>query len=189
MVSQLMVAPVALVFALAVSACGPGSPTATETPTPTPSATTETPTPEPTTAAPFVPTCENIVDPATISGFAAEGTLITPPAEFRAKMAAEGNALSSIFDAGGVVCQTGQGMGAFEIYAYGQLTTAEFAPLRAQFLADGVVETLAGVGVTYRVPSDMEGLPRVCYFEPGVVLVCGNDDDRIDEITAQVGLS
>jgi hypothetical protein len=183
-------AAVLTVLVVVLTACGPGTPpkpsespkpsaTATATPTPTPSAD-----PEPEVAI----TCETIVSPATIAGFAADGVSITPPADFRAKLINEGNALAAIFDAGGVVCQTGAGAGAFEIYAYGVMSSAQFAPLRSQFVADGHVEQVTDAGVVYTVPNDMEGLPRVCYFRADAFLACGNTNDRINEIVDILGV-
>lgn len=185
-----IVSPVIVIaVALALAACGlGGDPDATPstTPTTTPSVTpTPTPTPEPE---PVVATCENIVSPATIAGFAADGVSITPAAEFHAKMVSEGNALATIFDAGGVVCQTGAGAGAYEIYAYAVMSNAQFDPLRAQFLTDGMIEEVTDAGVLYTVPNDMEGLPRICYFRPDAYLVCGNVGERLDEIVTTLGL-
>ncbi len=178
-----------LTAGLLLAGCGPTDPdAATPTSTPITSATpsaTPTPTPEPS---PAVLSCEGIVTPATIGGFASEGTLITPPAEFDAKLTAEGNALAVFFDAGGVVCQTGAGAGAFEIFAYAPLTEAQFAPVQAQFLAEGYSEQVTDAGLLYRVPDGQEGLPRVCYNRPDAFTVCGNDDDRVGEIVEVLGL-
>jgi hypothetical protein len=182
-------AAVLSVLVLALTACGPGAPKPSKTPSPE-ATVSATPTPEPTEAEPepIVPTCENIVSASTLAGFTSQGVQITPPAEFAIKMANEGNALSAIFDAGGVVCQTGAGLGAFEIYAFGVLSAGQFAPLQSQFLADGMVEQVTDAGILYRVPDDTEGLPRVCYFRPDAFTVCGNDDARIDEIVGVLGL-
>lgn len=175
---------------LLLAGCGPTEPgpasstkpTATASPSATP---TPTPTAEP---APSALACESIVTAATIGGFTSEGTLITPPAEFDAKLTAEGNALAVFFDAGGVVCQTGAGAGAFEIFAYAPLTEAQFAPVQAQFLAEGYSEQVTDAGLLYRVPDGQEGLPRVCYNRPNAFTVCGNDDDRVAEIIEVLGL-
>lgn len=183
-------AAVLTVLVLALTACGPGTPKPTETPTPDASATatstplpTEEPEPEPVAIS-----CETIVSAATIAGFAADGVSITPPADFHAKLVNEGNALDVIFDVGGVVCQTGAGAGAFEIYAYGVMSSAQFAPLRTQFLNEGFIEQVTDAGVLYNVPGDMEGLPRVCYFRADAFLACGNTNDRINEIVDTVGV-
>ncbi|MEO5921847.1 MAG: hypothetical protein ABIQ01_11970 [Pseudolysinimonas sp.] len=174
---------------LVLTACGPGTPEPTKTPKPSASPTasaTPTPTPEP---APVAATCENIVSPATIAGFAAVGIQITPPADFHAKLASEGNAMAVFFDVGGVLCQTGQGFGAYEIYGYGILSAAQFAPVRNQFVSEGYMEVEGDSGVGYEVPSDMEGLPRYCYFRVDEFTVCGNDDVRVSEIMSTLGLS
>jgi hypothetical protein len=183
--------PVLLVaLALTLTACDPGAnggPTPSTTRTVTPSVTptpTEVPEPEPIAA-----TCENIVTPATIAGFTADGISITPPAEFAAKVTSEGNAIAAFFDAGGVLCQTGRGSGAYEIYGYAVLDNAQISTIASQFLSEGYEETVGDVGVQYEVPADTEGLPRLCYFRPDAWSVCGNDDVRLGEIIATLGLS
>ena len=186
-------APVLLAaLALTLTACDPGAngdPTPSTTRTVTPSAT-PTPTAEPTDEpAPAAATCENIVTPATIAGFTADGISITPPAEFAAKMTTEGNAIAAFFDAGGVLCQTGRGSGAFEIYGYAVLDNAQISTIASQFLSEGYEETVGDVGVQYEVPADTEGLPRLCYFRPDAWSVCGNDDVRLGEIITTLGLS
>ncbi len=185
-----LAAALAALTVLALTACGLGTPTPSDTPTPETTASgTPTPTPTPTPdPEPVAATCENIVSPATIAGFAASGVSITPAEEFHAKLVSEGNALAAIFDAGGVVCQTGAGAGAYEIYAYAVMSIAQFDPLRVQFLADGMIEEDTDAGVLYHVPNDMEGLPRICYFRPDAYLVCGNVGERLDEIVTTLGL-
>ena len=113
---------------------------------------------------------------------------ITPPAEFSAKLTSEGNALAAFFTAGGVLCQTGAGAGAYEIYGIAVLSDAQFAPVRAEFLSEGYQEVIGDVGVGYEVPADTEGLPRYCYYRAGEYTICGNDADRIEEIEAILGL-
>jgi hypothetical protein len=181
------VAP-AVLLTLVLTACGPGTPEPTKSPTPKPSATaTPTPTPTPTPEA-VVYTCENIVSPGTIDGFASQGISITPPADFSAKLTNEGNALSAFFTAGGVLCQTGAGAGAYEIYGIAVLSDAQFAPVRSQFLNEGYQEVFGDVGVGYEIPADTEGLPRYCYYRVDEYTICGNDADRIEEIEAILGL-
>jgi hypothetical protein len=183
-------APAALLAVLALSACGPGTPTAGDTETPKPVETvtpSATPTPEPVAL-----TCENIVSPATIAGFTSDDIGITPPAEFSAKLHDEGSELAVFFDAGGILCQTGRGSGAYEIYGYAVLSEAQFAPIRSQWLTPGPdggrIETIGDVGATYEIPGDQEGLPRICYVQIDVFTVCGNDGDRIDEIVDTLAL-
>lgn len=179
----------AALLALTLTACGPGSPDTSPSPTPEPTTASATPTPTPTpTTAPVAYTCENIVSPGTIEGFASQGISITPPAEFSAKLTNEGNALAAFFTAGGVLCQTGAGAGAYEIYGIAVLGDAQFAPVRAQFLAEGYQEVFGDVGVGYEIPGDTEGLPRYCYYRAGEYTICGNDADRIEEIEAILGL-
>jgi hypothetical protein len=175
---------------LTLTACGPGTPATSPSPTPEPTTASATPTPTPTpTTAPVAYTCENIVSPGTIEGFASQGISITPPADFSAKLTSEGNALAAFFTAGGVLCQTGAGAGAYEIYGIAVLTEAQFAPVRSQFLAEGYHEVIGDVGVGYELPGDTDGLPRFCYHRPGVYTICGNESDRIEEIEATLGLS
>jgi hypothetical protein len=186
-------APVLLVaLALTLTACDPGAnggPTPSATRTVTPSAT-PTPTAEPIDEpAPAAATCENIVSPDTIAYFAANGLVITPPSEFAAKLASEGQGLAAFFDAGGVLCQVGGGYEAYEIYGYAVLSETQYAPVVADFLRDGYVETFGDRGVEYRVPDGAEGLPRLCYFRPDAWSVCGNDDVRLGEIITTLGLS
>ena len=185
-------APLAVLAVLALSACDPGTPaTPSDTPAPEPSVSVtpdETPTPEPEGPA-AAPTCENIVSPSTLADFTSAGIAITPPAEFDAKMESEGNAIAVFFDAGGVLCQTGAGLEANEIYGYAVLSDAQFAPVRAQFIADGYLEIDGDVGVGYEVPDGMEGLPRSCYYRAGEFTICGNDEARITEIETILGLS
>jgi hypothetical protein len=179
-----------LALAFALTACDPGANgTASDTPAPTDTPTpSSTPTPEPADPEPIVATCENIVSPATITGFASNGLVITPAADFAAKMSSEGNALAVFFDAGGVLCQVGNGLEAFEVYGYGVLNSAQISTLAGQFLADGYVETVGDVGVQYQVPDDMEGQPRLCYLRPDAFSICGGDDTRLQEIMATLGL-
>ncbi|HEV7742837.1 MAG TPA: hypothetical protein VGO65_10490 [Pseudolysinimonas sp.] len=184
-------APLAVVAVLALSACDPGgtTPSGTTTPEPTVSvAPAATPTSAPADPA-AAPTCENIVSPSTVAEFTSAGIQITPPAEFAAKLASEGNAIAAFFDAGGVLCQTGAGLEANEIYGYAVFSDAQFAPVRSQFLADGYREVDGDVGVGYEVPDGMEGLPRFCYYRAGEFTICGNDDARVSEIEAILGLS
>jgi hypothetical protein len=184
--------PAALLMLATLSACGPGTPSAgdtesskpTESVTPSAEPTTE-PDPEP---APVVLTCESIVSPATISGFDSQGIEITPEADFAAKLATEGNALKEFFDVGGLLCQTGKGAGAYEIYGYGVFSESQFAPVRAQFVADGYLEVFGDIGMGYEVPEDQEGLPRYCYHRVGEFTVCGNGAPRVEEIMAVLGL-
>ena len=186
-----LLAPAVLTIAVALTACGPGTPVADESETPKPTVTAEAPTPTPTPdpdPEPAPVTCESIVTPATISGFASQGIGITPPAAFHDKLVNEGNDLALFFDAGGVVCQTGKGQGAYEIYAYGVLDSAQVATLGGSFVSEGYDEIVGDVGLQYTVPGDMEGLPRTCYLRPGAFSVCGNDDDRIAEIIGVLGL-
>src|SRR3954468_21211971 len=139
----------AVVLTLMLTACGPGTPEPTKSPTPKPSASASappTPTPTPTAEA-IVYTCENIVSPGTIDGFASQGISITPPAEFSAKLTSEGNALAAFFTVGGVLCQTGAGAGAYEIYGIGVFSEAAFAPVRSQFVNEGYQEVFGDVGV------------------------------------------
>lgn len=184
-----LVAP-AVLLTFALTACGPGTPEPTKSPSskPTPNASaTATPTPTPAPAA-IVYTCENIVSPGTIDGFASQGISITPPADFSAKLTSEGNALAAFFTAGGVLCQTGAGSGAFEIYGIAVLSDAQFAPVRSQFLSEGYQEVVGDVGVGYEIPGDTEGLPRYCYHRVNEYTICGNDGDRIEEVEAILGL-
>jgi len=179
----------AVLLVLALTACGPGTPTPTKSPSPEPTTATATPTPTPTPEpAPAAYTCENIVNAATITGFASQGISITPPADFSAKMHNEGNAIAGFFDAGGVLCQTGSGSGSYEIYGIAVLSDAQFAPIRAQFIADGYMEVFGDIGVGYEVPGDMEGLPRFCYYRVNEFTVCGNDSARVEEIRAVTGV-
>ncbi|CAN5378135.1 hypothetical protein BH09ACT4_BH09ACT4_19240 [soil metagenome] len=177
-------------LAFALSACDPGAggtppPTAPATPTITPE---PTPTPTPTPEA-LVPTCQNIVSPETIAGFTSDGISITPPADFAAKVSSEGSALSVFFDAGGVLCQTGAGLEANEIYGYAVIADGYLCPLEAEFLRDGYEETTVDLGIQYKVPDGAEGLPRLCYLRPGAFSICGNDDARLSEIMETLGLS
>ena len=184
-------APLAVLAVLALSACDPGAGTPSETPTPEPTVSVtpvETPTPEPAGPA-AAPTCENIVSPSSLAGFTSAGIEITPPSEFSAKLSSEGNALSAFFDAGGVLCQTGAGLEANEIYGYAVLSDSQFAPVRAQFIADGYMEVEGDVGVGYEVPDGVEGLPRYCYYRVAEFTICGNDDSRVSEIETILDLS
>jgi hypothetical protein len=186
-----VVAPVLLTAVLALTACGPGTPTHIETPAPVVTVT-PTPTPTPTPAPdpePAAITCESIVSPETIAGFAADDIQITPPGDFAAKLDDEHNSLEVFFDAGGVLCQTGKGSGAFEIYGYAVLSQQEFSGLQSQFLDEGYIETFGDLGIQYEVPADTEGLPRICYFRPDAFTVCGNDGDRLVEIQDTLGLT
>lgn len=182
-----IVAPVLLIAVLALTACGPGVPTPTETPAPV-ATPTPTPTPEPDPE-PAAITCESIVSPETIAAFAADDIQITDPGDFAAKLDDEHNSLEVFFDAGGVLCQTGKGAGAFEIYGYAVLSQQQFSGLQSQFLDEGYIETFGDLGIQYEVPADTEGLPRICYFRPDAFTVCGNDGDRLVEIQDTLGLS
>ncbi|CAN5320644.1 hypothetical protein BH11ACT3_BH11ACT3_03620 [soil metagenome] len=184
----------AVLTILALTACGPtgsnptgspsGSGSSTPTATSTPTPTADADEPEPGVAI----TCQTIVSPATISGFSSTGVSITDPAAFHTKLVNEGNPLAVFFDTGGVLCQTGAGAGAYEIYGYAPMSDGQWAAVKAGFLADGYVENVTDAGLTYDVPGDMEGLPRSCYYRPSAFAICGNDTARLIEISDALGL-
>lgn len=193
MTSRLAAVPALAVLVVALlTGCGPGSPDADDTTSPSPRETvveSESPTPTPTPDAPAALTCESIVDPATYTALTTGGYGITDPDAFAAKLASEGNALAAFGTAGGILCQAGQANSeAIEIYGYAPLTAAQVSALGSQFTSEGYTEEVTDAGILYRVPADTAGLPRVCYARPDAFTICGEDDARLDEIVARLGL-
>lgn len=183
--SSLAAVVLAASLAFVVTACGDDEP-APPVATPVAEAPSQPPTPE--APEPFDATCENIVTQATLDGFTADSVVITPQDDFIAKMTAEGQSKYVTMDeAGGAVCQTGNGYSAYEIYGYAPVTADQGNSIATTLYDEGFeVDTSGGSpGQWFAYPADMEGVDRSWYFDDGIVIV-GGSKERVEEILAIV---
>jgi hypothetical protein len=151
--------------------------------TPKASATaTATPT---ATAAPVAATCQNLIDPATLAGFASHGLAITPSADFGAKMASEGNYLSGFVAAGGLLCQVGPtgGVEASELYAWAPFVEADTIPVQSGLTSEGWSVAATSAGALYSLGSGNEQIIFRCLFND-TEMACAVNDARLAEVLA-----
>ncbi|MEP6842447.1 MAG: hypothetical protein ABJA11_02930 [Pseudolysinimonas sp.] len=151
----------------------------------TPASPTSTPSATPTAAPPQAASCENLVNPTTLTEFAGNGSLITPPATFSTKLHDEGNAYASFFDAGGVLCQVAASgaMEASEMYGWAPLVESNAVALQSSLTSEGWTVSAASAGTLYSLNVEADDIVRRCLFT-NTEMACALTDTRLAEVLA-----
>lgn len=147
-------------FLLPPTSAAPSSSPTEASPTPSASATpSEEPAPEPVT-------CESVLDPATITGFAGFG--ISQNLDFVQKVRDEGSSLALFADNNGIICQWGFPNGAATmIYGYSRISYDDMIVAQNHVGGDlgATVSAYAGANL-YSVPfgENVDGGPEYYLF-------------------------
>ena len=185
----------AMAFLVAATAtlltgCGPtGLPTSSPDTSTSSSATpTEsvgaTPSAAPTATTPSAPvaaSCENLVSAASLADFSSRGLTITPPAAFSTKLHDEGSPLAGFFDAGGLLCQLGNGSESPEMYGWAPFAEAYAIPIQSSLAGEGWTVSATGGGALYSLAADADNNIHRCLFTD-TEMICAETDARLAEV-------
>lgn len=154
---------------------------------PTPPTATSAPSPTPSAAAGA--TCENLLNPETLAALLSSGQSLTPPADFGARMQAEGHVIGMFADNGGVVCQWSPAgsLEANEVYGFSRISAAQAAAQQARLAGEGLTTSTHNGGT---ILSDLTGNENVIFeylFIDGYWF-CAINVARLSEIVANAPL-
>lgn len=170
-----------------LAACAPASSDtrASQTPTATATASASADPSRPSAPAAVVLTCENVLDPASVSAFAAEG--FTQTHDFAQRSIDEGWPEAAFVTNGGLLCQWGYpNSDASEYYGLSEISAEHTATITARLVAEGFTREPHSDGEMFVSPPT-EGV-NIHYFFADEHWFVGFSPERVDEIRRNAGL-
>ncbi|MGV8884157.1 MAG: hypothetical protein ACOH1T_01030 [Microbacteriaceae bacterium] len=170
-------AATAIALLLTASACAQTAPATTPGPTESATLAPTTPEPTPTTLSEALAlSCESLIGDAIVAELTASSQTMTPQAQFHQKVLDEassndpaGEPSHALFvHNGGVVCQWGAGLRAFELYGYSPIDATDAATQQSLLLAKGFTSSaFSPGGMLFSDPGTDERLDHFYLFTDG----------------------